>query len=148
MALDAISDRHGLIDVVLDLGQRSMPSGVVENRVPNLNLKTNFAILSGHNRMVGVLPTALFRKPGGTSMMQAAFVRIEQSLLLPNESSRAHKMLRSFGEKVLPSPKQASNTAQSLAPNGMEIRRISALPSFFEAGAVEQPVDPFAPGGQ
>lgn len=148
MALDAISDRHGLIDVVLDLGQRSMPSGVVENRVPTQRLKTNFTILSGYNRMVGVLPAELFRKPGGTSLMQATFVRIEQSLLLPSESSRAHKMLRSFGEKVLPSPKQASNTAQSLAPNGMEIRRIRALPSFLEAGAVEQPVDPFAPGGQ
>lgn len=121
---------------------------------PLATIKTSFTVKAPATHLLGVWTLGGAPEPERAAAMQAAFLQAAIVSTLALDDQRAEEILKSHGEKVIPTPKAVRPVPDPTLPPGMTVRRLRVPPDFLSMGesrnAPATAADPFAgaPAGE
>lgn len=116
---------------------------------------TAITVLDGMTKMLGVWKPEGAPEPERADNLQTAFLTTDIVSVLPAESDRALQLLKTYGEKIEPTPPLGKKPPAEVLPSGMVLRRFRIPPDFLSAtgsgdsgprggAAAAAPAEPFA----
>lgn len=126
----------------------------VESQVTDFHIgraTTTITLKAGMTHLLGVWKPEGAPEAERAGNLEAAFLTCDLVSLLPLANDRVAQLLKTHGEKVVPTPPPGTKPPSEALPSGMVVRRFRVPPDFLSAspeaalgGAAAAPPDPFA----
>ncbi len=114
-------------------GQRRIESRVTDYH--KANFATATTMITGTTKLLNVWRVEGAPEPERANAMQAAFLTGDIVSVLPLSNIRVESLLKSNGEKVVPTPLPGTKPPDNGLPPGMILRRFRVPPDFLSMGS-------------